>query len=314
MINMLKKDNQSKRSVSPIYLDEGIDPGQSDIIYLRRSQRRRIVFGWYGGKFSHLDWLLPLLPKCHHYCEPFAGSGAVLLNRAPSSVETYNDIDGDVVNFFRVLRDGHEELIRAVALTPFSREEYHLAIYGNTQGISEVEKARRFYIRARQTRTGLAQTASLGRWANCKDTSRSGMSGVVSRWLGGVNVLDDIAQRLIRVQIENRPAIDVIRLYDNPETLFYCDPPYLHTTRGDTRAYSFEMDEEQHREFAKVVNECSGKVAVSGYDHPLMDEFFPSPRWIKTLGADKTIHSTKGTRKEVLWTNYSPKKQKSLFK
>lgn len=139
------------------------------------------------------------------------------------------------------------------------------------------------------------------------------MSGVVSRWLGGVNALDDIAQRLIRVQIENRPAIDVIQLYDNAETLFYCDPPYLHVTRGDTNAYGFEMDEGQHREFAKVVNECRGKVAVSGYDHPLMDELFPSSRWFKILGLDKTIHSTKGTRKEILWTNYNLKRQKSLF-
>lgn len=312
-MNKAQKQNQSKRSVSPIYLDEEFVPENSNLIYLREHRRRRIVFGWYGGKFSHLDWLLPLLPNCHHYCEPFAGSGAVLLNRAPSPVETYNDLDGDVVNFFRVLRDRHEELIRAIALTPFSREEYHLAIYGNTQGVSDVERARRFYIRARQTRTGLAQTASLGRWANCKDTSRAGMSGVVSRWLGGVNALDDIAQRLIRVQIENRPAIDVIQLYDNAETLFYCDPPYLHVTRGDTNAYGFEMDEGQHREFAKVVNECRGKVAVSGYDHPLMDELFPSSRWFKILGLDKTIHSTKGTRKEILWTNYNLKRQKSLF-
>ncbi|MBI5235085.1 MAG: DNA adenine methylase [Deltaproteobacteria bacterium] len=301
-----------KRNLSPIYLDE-IEEKESTVVYLRHRGKRRIVFGWYGGKFSHLDWLLPLLPKCHHYCEPFSGSGAVLLNRKPAPVETYNDIDGDVVNFFRVLRDRYEELIRVVALTPFSREEYYRAIYAATQGISEVEHARRFYIRARQTRTGLAQTASLGRWANCKDTSRAGMSGVVSRWLGGVDALDDIAQRLIRVQIENRPAVDVIRLYDSPNTLFYCDPPYLHVTRGDTKAYGFEMDEGQHHEFAEAVNQCRGKVAVSGYDHPLMGKLFPSPRWSKTLGHEKTIHSTKGIRQEALWTNYNPKKQESLF-
>jgi len=315
-----QKENEKyrKRGVSPIYLDEEEAPEQPNVIYLQRQRRRRIVFGWYGGKFSHLDWLLPLLPKCHHYCEPFSGSGAVLLNREPSPVETYNDIDGDVVNFFRVLRDRHEELIRAIALTPFSRTEYYRAIYGSTQGISEVEHARRFYIRARQTRTSLAQTASLGRWANCKDTSRAGMSGVISRWLGGVDALDDIAQRLIRVQIENRPAEDVIRLYDSPSTLFYCDPPYLHATRGDSKAYGFEMDEDQHRQFAEAVRGCRGKVAVSGYDHPLMEKLFPSRHWFKTLGQSKTIHSTKGTRQEVLWTNYNskdcnPKNQKSLF-
>jgi DNA adenine methylase len=301
------------RGASPIFLDEERDEDNSNFVFIRSRRRRRIVFGWYGGKFSHLDWLLPLLPKCHHYCEPFSGSGAVLLNREPSPVETYNDIDGEVVNFFRVLRDRHEELTRAIALTPFSREEYHLAIYGSTNGISDVERARRFYIKARQTRTGLAQTASLGRWANCKDTSRAGMSGVVSRWLGGVDALDDIAQRLVRVQIENRPAVDVIRLYDSPKTLFYCDPPYLHATRGDAKAYGFEMDEGQHREFAEVVNECKGMVAVSGYDHPLMDDLFKPDRWFKTQGLDKTIHSTKGKRSEVLWTNYNPEKQTGLF-
>ena len=83
-----------------------------------------IAFGWYGGKFSHLNWLLPLLPKAQHYCEPFAGSAAVLLNREPAPVETYNDIDGEVVNFFRVLRDQKEQLIEAIGLTPFSRAEF----------------------------------------------------------------------------------------------------------------------------------------------------------------------------------------------
>jgi len=255
----LSPEKQRGKKVSSVYVneDDAFLPGATFIRQRRRG--RSIAFGWYGGKFSHLDWLLPFLPKCHHYCEPFAGSAAVLLNRPPANVETYNDIDGEVVNFFRTLRNDPDALIRAIGLTPFSREEYHLAIYGNAVDISDVERARRFYIRARQTRTGLAQTASLGRWANCKDTSRAGMSGVVSRWLGGVEALDAIAHRLLRVQIENRPALDILRLYDSPQTLFYCDPPYLHATRGDSNAYGFEMDEPQHREFAAVANECQGK-------------------------------------------------------
>jgi DNA adenine methylase len=293
------------RSTSPVYLS-GLQTTPLKNALRTRSKRNRIVFGWYGGKFSHLDWLLPLLPKCHHYCEPFSGSGAVLLNREPSPVETYNDIDGEVVNFFKALRDHPDDLIRKISLTPFSREEYHLAVSGDEDDLHSVERARRFYIKARQTRTGLAQTASLGRWANCKDTSRGGMSGVVSRWLGGIDALDDIAQRLNRVQIENRPAIDVISLYDSLNTLFYCDPPYLHATRGDTKAYGFEMDEAQHRTFAEAVNSCVGLVAVSGYDHPVMDELFRSSKWFKTFGPEKTIHSTKGVRTEVLWTNYDP--------
>ncbi len=267
-----------------------------------RSRRRRIAFGWYGGKFNHLDWLLPLLPKAHHYCEPFSGSAAVLLNRHPAPVETYNDVDGEVVNFFRALRDQGAELERAIALTPFSREEFHRAIVSSTQGVSTLERARRFYIRARQTRTGLAQTATLGRWANCKDTSRAGMSGVVSRWLGGVEALADIGTRLIRVQIENRPALDVIRLYDGENTLFYCDPPYLHDTRGDSKAYGFEMNEEEHIALAATLHRCAGKAAISGYRNALMDGLYRD--WRRFDAPVKQCHSIKKERQECLWMNY----------
>ncbi|HLB46942.1 MAG TPA: DNA adenine methylase [Anaerolineales bacterium] len=273
----------------------------------RLRSKKLIAFGWYGGKFSHLDWLLPLLPPCHHYCEPFAGSGAVLLNRAPSPVETYNDIDGEVANFFRELRDEKEKLVEAIGLTPFSREEFATACVVDP-GVSPLERARRFFVRARQVRTGLAQTASLGRWANCKNTSRSGMSGVVSRWLGSIEDLPDIAERLLRVQIENRPALDVIRLYDSPGTLFYCDPPYVHLTRGDRNSYGYEMTDDEHRELAKVLNAARGLVAISNYECKLMDDLYPAPKWMRTLAKEKTIHSTKGKRVEALWTNYDPTK------
>ncbi|HEX5443967.1 MAG TPA: DNA adenine methylase [Pirellulales bacterium] len=271
------------------------------------NRRKLILFGWYGGKFSHLDWLLPLLPPCHHYCEPFAGSAAVLLNRQPSPIETYNDLDGEVVNFFRVLRQQGDNLTRAIGLTPFSREEFSLACKLDPAA-TPIERARRFYIRARQVRTGLAQTASVGRWANCKNTSRAGMSGVISRWLGGVEMLPEIAERLLRVQIENRPAIDVIRLYDSKSTLFYCDPPYVHSTRGDSKAYKHEMTDEQHRELADTLNSVSGQVAFSNYDCKLLNGLYPPPKWRKYKSPPRTNHATKGTRIEVLWTNYDPSK------
>jgi DNA adenine methylase len=290
-----------QRTPSAIYLEQP-ELFESVVVLPRPRGSRRIVFGWYGGKFGHLEWLLPLLPKAHHYCEPFSGSGAVLLNQEPSPVETYNDIDGDVVNFFRVLRDRHEELIRSIALTPFSREEFHLAINGSVQGVSDLERARRFYIRARQARTGLAQTATLGRWANCKNTSRAGMSGAVSRWLGGVNALNDIAHRLLRVQIENRPAIDIIRLYDDEKTLFYCDPPYMHETRGDSKAYGFEMTNEQHWELAETLQQSKGMVAISGYRCDAMDTWYKE--WRRFDARAKPIHSTKQMRQESLWMNY----------
>ena len=277
--------------------------GKPPAISQLKEPKKLIVFGWYGGKYSHLDWLLPHLPPCHHYCEPFAGSAAVLLNRSSSPVETYNDLDGEVVNFFRVLRSDSDRLIKAIGLTPFSREEFALACTLDPT-LDPFERARRFYVRARQVRTGMAQTASLGRWANCIDNSRAGMSAVVSRWLGAVDGLPDVVGRIMRVQIENRPAVDVIRLYDASTTLFYCDPPYVHETRGDSNMYKHEMTDAQHAELAAVLNSTVGRVAISNYDCELLSRLYPAPKWRKHKTGPKTIHSTKDKREEVLWTNY----------
>jgi DNA adenine methylase len=267
--------------------------------------RKKIAFGWYGGKYSHLDWLLPLLPKAHHYCEPFGGSAAVLLNRDPSPVETYNDIDGEIVNFFRVLREQKEALIYAIGMTPFSREEFVRAIEANGNGINlpDLERARLFFVRARQVRTGLAQTASVGRWANCLKTSRAGMAGAVSRWLGSVEGLEWIVSRLLRVQIEHDDSINVIKRYDSPDTLFYCDPPYPHDSRGDSKAYQYEMRDEDHIELHHVLSQVKGKVAISGYHGNLMDELYKE--WYVYEDKPKHAHSIKTERTEVLWTNYN---------
>lgn len=249
-----------------------------------------------------MSWLLPLLPQTQHFCEPFGGSAAVLINRPPSSVETYNDLDGGVVNFFRVLREQKEELIEAIGLTPFAKEEYEQALDHLDPAVSSLERARRFYVCARQTRTGMAQKGSRGRWAHCLLTSRAGMAGAVSRWLGSVEDLPEIAQRLLRVQIEHAPAVEVIRRYDSEETLFYCDPPYPHGSRGDKNAYAHEMTDSQHRELAEALKNVKGKVALSSYHCELNDELYGD--WNFVEAPQKKIHSTKDSRVEVLWANY----------
>lgn len=272
-----------------------------------RTQTKRkklIAFGWYGGKYNHLDWLLPLLPESIHYCEPFGGSAAVLLNKAPAPVETYNDIDGEVVNFFKVLREKKDQLIYEIGLTPFSREEFHVAVKSNGNGssLSDLERARRFFIRARQVRTGLAQTASVGRWANCLATSRAGMAGAVSRWLGSVEALEFIASRFLRVQIEHDNALEVIRRYDSKDTLFYCDPPYPHESRGDVKAYRYEMTDDQHEDLANLLRSVKGKVAISGYRCELMNRLYKG--WHVHTAKTKKALSIKSDRTEILWTNY----------
>lgn len=270
----------------------------------KRHSRKLIAFGWYGGKFSHLDFLVPLLPAdATHFCDVFGGSAAVLLNVGPYSVETYNDIDSELVNFFSILRDHHEDLLRAISLTPFSREELARACEP-VQGLSPVERARRFYIRARQTRTGLAQTSSVGRWAHCVLTSRAGMSGSVSRWLGSVDGLADIATRLRTVQIENAPALEVIQRYDTPETLFYLDPPYVHAARGDTSAYGFEMTDADHHDLAEYLSVIRGRAIISGYRTKLYDELFGE--WQRIDADEQRANSTGTMRQESVWMNFTP--------
>ena len=270
------------------------------------SQRRSkmIAFGWYGGKYVHLDFILPYLPAdAEHFCDVYGGSAAVLVNRRPAPVETYNDLDSDLVNLFAVLRDQPEHLVRQIGLTPFSREELAKACQPES-GLAPLERARRFYVRARQTRTGLAQTSSEGRWAHCVLTSRAGMAGAVSRWLGAVEGLPEIAQRLQRVQIENAPALEIIQRYDTPRTLFYLDPPYVHGSRGDAAAYGYEMSDDDHRELAAMLQHIKGRAVLSGYRSPLYDELFAD--WHRVDADEKLCNSSKGKRQESLWMNFEP--------
>ena len=185
------------------------------------------------------------------------------------------------------------------------------------ENVSDIERARRFFVRARQVRTGLAQTASTGRWAHCKLTSRAGMAGAVSRWLGSVEGLSEIVQRLLRVQIEHSPAIDVIKRYDSTETLFYCDPPYPHDSRSDLKAYKYEMTNDAHKELATILHAVKGKVAISGYHGTLMDELYKD--WYSIDAPPKKAHSTntrldsiKQERVEVLWTNYEVQMERGV--
>jgi DNA adenine methylase len=265
-----------------------------------------IAFGYYGGKYSHLDWLLPLLPTqgITHYCEPFGGSAAVLINRTPSPVETYNDLDGEVVNFFKVLREQKNALLEQIAFTPFSRDEFALSL-DKSSGHTNLERARRFYVALRQARYAMPD-AKPSNWAYCVETSNGNMGASVSRFYNGVDGLAAVGLRLLRVQIENLPALDVIGRYDREDTLFYVDPPYTHDSRVDKGVYRHEMDSQQHTDLLKALKNCLGKVALSGYANTMYADTLPG--WHVTRAPEKSAFSSEGrsTRQEVLWTNYDP--------
>lgn len=290
------------RRPSPIYLDQVdiIDPER--VPHILRRKVPRTAFSWYGGKYFYVNWILPLLPKCFHYCEPFSGAATILINRDPSPIETYNDIDGEIVNFFLVLREQPDALLKALSLTPYSREEYYKAVY-KRDVTDSVERARLFYIRVMQTFGAIESRASLGRWARAT-ASRKGVSKAVACWLSGQDKLKEISERLIRVQIENRPAIDVISSYDGPDTLFYCDPPYHFGSRTSLNVYRYEMSDEDHIKLADILNKCKGKVAISGYKSDLMNEWYGKWRRIDAKPKLSAFNGIKTLHQESLWMNY----------
>ena len=130
------------------------------------------------------------------------------------------------------------------------------------------------------------------------------MSGAVSRWLGSVDGLAEITERLLRVQIENAPALEVIRRYDTSETVFYLDPPYVHSSRSDTTAYEHEMSDEEHVDLADVLSSIRGRAVVSGYRTELYDRLFAD--WTRIDAPVRTAHSVRKPRQESLWVNFEP--------
>lgn len=252
----------------------------------------------------HLKWLLPLLPVCTHYVEPFSGSGVVLLNRAMSPRETYNDLDGEIVNFLKMVREKTDELQRLIELTPYSRAEFAASL-GPCEHLSDLERARRFYVRVRQSHMSFSVNAVPSNWGTTPNHSGNGMSLGPARFRSGVFRFNEIASRLTGVSIESRPAAKIIAAYDGPDRLFYCDPPYLpETWTRKEKGYTNVLTDEDHRELAQILNECHGKVAISGYESSLYSDLFPSTQWRKLLAPPKRSRASKVLRQEILWCNY----------
>ena len=266
--------------------------------------KRLLAFSWYGGKFSHLNWLLPLLPQTKCFCEPYGGSAAVLINREPSKIEVFNDIDSNVITFFKVLREQPDELIRLISLTPYSREEYENA-FSNQEALSELERARRFFVKARQSRDALAVITGKAVWSKYKNFSRRGMALNVSRWLGAIEKLPLIAERLLRVQFESQDALKILKYYDSPDTLFYCDPPYPQESRKAKDVYFKEYSNKEYEILEVLLSSLEGLVAISSYHCPFIDELFKG--WFISKEKPKIAWSSRSLRQEILFTNYKVK-------
>ncbi|MBX9653622.1 DNA adenine methylase [bacterium] len=260
----------------------------------------RPPFKWHGGKHYLARKIIEYFLDHSTYVEPFGGAASVLLNKSPSKVEVYNDLDGRLTGFFRILRDEGPELIRRLALTPYSELEFE------TESVSaddEIEQARRFLVICRQSMGGRGDSYSC-----TLHRSRRGMADVVSGYLSAIDdELPRIIERLRCVQIVCRDAVEVIQKWDSPDTLFYCDPPYLPETRTTKSVYTCEMNDEGHRKLAETLLNCKGQVILSGYSSPMYDELFHG--WHKVsfdLPNNAASGSTKSRKQEVLWMNFDP--------
>lgn len=248
-------------------------------------------FRYYGGKTTLAPAIADLLPQHDHYVEPFAGSLAVLLAKAPVGSETVNDLDGDLVNFWRVLRDQTEELVRVAMATPHARSEYESS--RDLESIDDLERARRVWVRLTQGRSHSMKPTG---WKFAKDDRQMGEE--LRRYVKRIELA---AQRLARVSLESRDALDVIRDYGSePSVCLYVDPPYLGSTRATN--YRVEMTaDDAHIALADALNECNSSVVLSGYDAPLYAELFAGWHRLDMKGA--TTLSGDTDRVEVLWSN-----------
>jgi len=246
-------------------------------------------------------WIISHFPPHRVYVEPCGGSASVLVRKPRSYGEIYNDLDGELVNVFRVVRERGAELTTLLELTPFSREEYRLSFVPSED---PMEQARRTVMRSYMGfgSNALCRTVKSGFRAN---SNRSGTTPAHD-WRNYPGALPALIERLQGVVIENRDGVEVMLTHDGPETLHYCDPPYVHSTRtkwaggGSRSGYTHEMTDEQHRHFAAVLHELKGMVIVSGYHSPLYDELFDG--WTRT--ERKSLADGARERTEVLWMNF----------
>ena len=227
----------------------------------------RSILRYPGAKWRIADFILQHMPRHHSYLEPFFGSGAVLFRKTPAPIETVNDINGDVVNLFRVVQTKAEELAEAVAGLPYARRVYEASLQGASEA-SDVERAVRFLTTVWQSYGTRADGMNCG-WK--KDVVGREAAYAVRNWNRLPSWIVAAQARLKQVQIEHKDALQLIRQFNHPKVLIYNDPPYMLSTRRCRANYRHEMDDAAHEELLDVLNRHRGVVMLSGYANELYD-------------------------------------------
>jgi DNA adenine methylase len=247
------------------------------------------ILKYPGAKWNLAAWIISHFPAHAHYVEPYFGSGAVFFNKTPAKHEVINDLSGDVVNLFRVMREQGAELAGLIEMTPWAREEYDLSF---TIVESPLERARRFVVRACQANN--SGIASRSGWRNAITPDQP----LADNWrLFGPRIRLAV-DRLRDVMIDNRPALEIVTRYSAPNVLIYADPPYVLSTRNG-KMYPHEMTDNDHALLMDALDAHPGPVVLSGYRSALYDERLKHWR----TRAAQTQTENGNTRTEVLWLN-----------
>lgn len=257
----------------------------------------RSVLSYPGGKKRIASWIIKHMPHHHSYLEPYFGCGAVLFAKQPAQIETVNDLDGEVVNFFRVIRDpeSREKLREWINYMPYARQVYDDVFLREPE--DEVERAGYFAIKSMMSH-GFRMTGDCG-WK--KDVCGREKAYAIKYWNELPESIAEMAVRLKNVQIENRPALELIKAYDYENVLMYLDPPYVFSTRAGRKQYRHEMEDQDHIEMLEKVTSIKAKVMISGYDCELYDFYLGN--WNKVQIAARAQDNKR--RIETLWMNYN---------
>lgn len=254
----------------------------------------RCILKYPGSKWRIANWIINQIPEHHSYLEPYFGSGAVFFRKQPSRIETINDLDDDVVNLFRIVRDNPEPLIKALIFTPYSRTEYEKVYSGrNDTDIDEIERARRFLIRCWQGH-GFRTTGEKVGWKN--DVQGREAAYALRHWYRLPGWIDAIVERLKEVQIENRPAVDLIKRFNYSNVFIYADPPYVLSTRCREN-YKHEMSDDAHVELLTALNDHRGTAIISGYECDLYNDYLKDWKQLKCSTLDQLSHK----KTESIW-------------
>lgn len=273
---------------------------------------KRAPVKWFGGKGVLKKRIMPLIPRTKVFVEAYGGAGNILLAREPSDIEVYNDLNCRLVNLMRALQDPRrvEALRNRLLYTLYSREEFRLAVeILKDKDASPDAVAWAFFVGQNQGFGGITPK-SVGNWGRR-------FTGKMGFWISAIDLLPEWHKRLMKVQIDSRDAIELIKYWDSPDTTFYLDPPYVAGTRRDANVYEVEATDDHHAQLVRTILECKGAVVLSGYGHaiyqPLQDAGWERLEFQTTCAAAGRTRgsglqgvgavSKRQPRVEVVWRN-----------